>query len=87
MARETEPVGSSACGGAGSIVTKDVAPYSIAGGNPAKLIKYRFEQAVIDRLLTFDFSKLSDEKILELHQTFYEPLTAENVNTVLARFE
>jgi len=87
VAREAEALGSSAWGAAGSIITKDVAPYSIVGGNPAKLIKYRFEQAVIDRLLTFDFSKLSDEKILALHQTFYEPLTAENVNTVLARFE
>jgi len=80
-------IGQGAILAAGSIVTKDVAPYSIAGGNPAKLIKYRFEQAVIDRLLTFDFSKLSDEKIRALYQTFYEPLTAENVNTVLARFE
>jgi len=27
---------------AGSVVTKDIAPYAIVGGNPAKLIKYRF---------------------------------------------
>lgn len=34
--------------GAGSIVTKDVLPYSIVGGNPAKHIKYRFTQSEIE---------------------------------------
>jgi chloramphenicol O-acetyltransferase type B len=32
---------------AGSVVTKDVEPYSIVGGNPAKLIKYRFSKEEI----------------------------------------
>lgn len=32
---------------AGSIVTKDVAPYTIVGGNPAKFIKYRFDKTEI----------------------------------------
>ncbi|MBZ9728696.1 hypothetical protein LB467_03270 [Salegentibacter sp. JZCK2] len=32
---------------AGSVVTKDVAPYSIVGGNPAKFIKYRFDEMEI----------------------------------------
>lgn len=36
-----------------SLVTKDVAPYSIVGGVPAKVIKYRFEQEQIDFLLNF----------------------------------
>ena len=34
-----------------SVVTKDVPAYSIYGGNPAGLIKYRFEQPMIDELL------------------------------------
>ncbi|WP_446725118.1 CatB-related O-acetyltransferase [Mucilaginibacter sp. SJ] len=37
----------------GSIVTKDVEPYAIVGGNPAKLIKYRFEEDIIKKLLSF----------------------------------
>jgi virginiamycin A acetyltransferase len=31
-------------------VTKDVAPYTIVGGNPAKEIRKRFDQATIDKL-------------------------------------
>ena len=34
-----------------AVVTKDVAPYTIVGGNPASLIRPRFEQSVIDQLL------------------------------------
>jgi acetyltransferase-like isoleucine patch superfamily enzyme len=34
-----------------SVVTKSVPPYAIVGGNPAKIIKYRFNQEIIDILL------------------------------------
>jgi acetyltransferase-like isoleucine patch superfamily enzyme len=34
---------------AGSVVTKDVKPYSIVGGNPARFIKYRFSEEEIER--------------------------------------
>lgn len=37
--------------GAGSVVTKDVEPYAIVAGNPAHLIRKRFDQATIDKLL------------------------------------
>jgi acetyltransferase-like isoleucine patch superfamily enzyme len=36
---------------ANSVVTKDVAPYAIVGGNPAKTIKFRFTDKTIDQLL------------------------------------
>ena len=36
--------------GAGSVVTKDVAPYTIVAGNPAKFIKYRFSKDTIERI-------------------------------------
>jgi virginiamycin A acetyltransferase len=35
-----------------AVVTKDVAPYTMVGGNPARLIRPRFEQPVVDQLLT-----------------------------------
>ncbi|MDB4866139.1 MAG: chloramphenicol acetyltransferase [Cohnella sp.] len=43
-------IGNGAVVAAGSVVTKDVPPYAIVGGNPAKLIRYRFDQDTIDKL-------------------------------------
>lgn len=36
---------------AGSVVTKDVPPYAIVGGNPAKIIRFRFPPEIIQKLL------------------------------------
>lgn len=44
-------IGDGAVIGAGSIVTKDVPPYGIVVGNPARLVRYRFDQDVILKLL------------------------------------
>ena len=42
---------------ANSVVTRDVAPYSIVGGNPAKLIRMRFDQDVIAGLISTEWWK------------------------------
>ena len=44
-------IGTGAMIATSSIVTRDVPPYAIVGGNPAKLIKFRFPQPMIARLL------------------------------------
>ena len=44
-------IGNGAIIAAGSIVAKDVEPYTIVGGVPAKLIKKRFDEITIDKLL------------------------------------
>jgi virginiamycin A acetyltransferase len=51
-----------------AVVTKDVAPYSIVGGNPAKEIKKRFSQEEIDFLLDIQWWDWSMEKITKYIQ-------------------
>jgi virginiamycin A acetyltransferase len=57
-------IGDGAIIGAYSVVTKDVPPYAIVGGNPAKIIRKRFLDSDIEQLLTlawwdWDFDKIS----------------------------
>ena len=47
-------------------MAKDVEPYTIVGGVPAKPIKKRFSQDVVARLLEFDYSKM-DERFVGAH--------------------
>lgn len=50
---------------AGAVVTKDVPPYAIVGGAPANIIKYRFDEKIIEKLLKIDFGKLTEETVRE----------------------
>lgn len=58
-------IGHGAVVAANSVVTKDVPPYAIVAGSPAKIIKYRFENDVIDLLLKLKWWEWSQEKIKE----------------------
>ena len=58
-------IGNGAVVGANSLVTKDIPPYAIVGGNPAKIIKYRFEDELIEKLNEIKWWNWSEEKIKE----------------------
>lgn len=72
---------------AGSVVTKDVPAYAIVGGNPAKVIKYRFEPEVVEELKKFDYSTLTNEKIQKLGEELYAEITKDNVKEILERIQ
>ncbi|AYD00166.1 CatB-related O-acetyltransferase [Neorhizobium sp. NCHU2750] len=48
-------IGTGAVIAANSLVTKDVPPFAIVGGNPARIIRYRFDEETISRLLASEW--------------------------------
>jgi len=56
-------IGDGAVIGAGAIVTKDVPPYGIAVGNPARVIRKRFSDSVVEKLLRLQWWNWDDSKI------------------------
>jgi virginiamycin A acetyltransferase len=63
-------IGDGAIVGSGSIVTKDVEPYSIVAGNPAKLIRYRFDNNTIDKILEADIYSFDSEKLFNIFANY-----------------
>jgi acetyltransferase-like isoleucine patch superfamily enzyme len=53
-------IGQGAIVAAGAVVTKDVPPYGVVGGNPAKIIKYRFDEPIRKKMSEIDVCKLFD---------------------------
>jgi len=59
---------------AGSIVTKNVPAYGIVGGNPAKLIRLRFSDEIINILKPIHFANFSEEWIRKNIDTIYKKI-------------
>ena len=58
-------IGDGAVIGLDAVVIKDVPPYAIVGGNPAKVIRYRFSPEVIKKLLSIKWWSWPHEEVLK----------------------
>ena len=66
-------IGTGAVIGMGSIVTKDIEPYAIVGGNPARHIRYRFSEELRVALLESMWWDLSDDKLMLVANEIRDP--------------
>ena len=63
----------------GAVVAKDVPPYAVVGGVPAKIIKYRFPQEDIEKVLSLKIYDIDEKQFLKMR----EQLQTDDVKSLL----
>jgi acetyltransferase-like isoleucine patch superfamily enzyme len=58
-------IGDGAVVGAGAVVSKPIPPYAVVVGNPARIVRYRFDEGIRARLLALQWWDWDDNKIRE----------------------
>lgn len=66
-------IGDGAVIGSGTVVTKDVPPYAVVAGVPAKIIRYRFDETTIEQLNDSCWWDLPDEDLLQCAKYIMNP--------------
>lgn len=65
-------IGDGAVIGAGAVVSKDIPPYAIAVGSPIKIIRYRFDEPTIARLLNICWWNFAPEQLQDVEKHFFD---------------
>ncbi len=68
-------IGNGAILAAGSVITKDIAPYSIVAGVPAKPIKKRFSENIIQEIEALKWWDLSESELEKIKPFFFKDFT------------
>lgn len=79
-------IGDGAVVAANSHVVKDVEPYTVVGGNPARYLKHRFEGGIIDKLMELKWWDLSPRVIQDLEKELSSPPTREKVQSWIDKY-
>jgi len=83
-------VGNGAVIGAGSVVTKNIPPFAVAVGNPAKIIKKRFSEEIIEELIKIEWWNWTHQDIKRnrfLFEVNFQDLTLPQAMQVLAKIK
>jgi len=75
-------IGKGAIIAAGAVVSQNIPPYSIVGGVPAKIIKMRFPEEIIQRMMPLKLSDLPEEIIKDNIEIFYSRITEESLESI-----
>lgn len=82
MIKDGIKIGDGAIIGAGSMVTKDVLPYAVVAGVPAKIIKYRFSGEIIKNLLELKWWECDLSEIKKVIELFSGNVTMEKIQQI-----
>ena len=80
-------IGSGAVIAANSTVVKDVMPYEVVGGNPAKVIRSRFGKEITDLLLTLEWWNLPLDVIKVINKDLSVEPTVESLTSLIQKYK
>lgn len=79
-------IGNGAVIAGSSVITKDVEPYSIVGGNPAKFIKLRFDESIVELLCKLEWWDLSVDQIKNIKEILCHPPSIDVLNKLIEKY-